>query len=182
VAGLIGNYSADKGQHVLVEAAVKLLREGCRIILLLAGRDTDSREMRELLAQKGFPPEYARLLGLRDDVPELLSTLAVSLNCAVRGEALSGAVRESMAMGVPVIASDISGNGELVRDRDTGLLFQPGDDAALHGRLSYALANPGEMRGMAARGLRLVREDFTVEAMARKTFLYYKELTVKSEK
>ncbi len=176
VAGLIGNYSFDKGQHVCVEAVGRLLREGQKIILLLAGRDTDSGAVKELLAQKGFPPENARLLGLRDDIPELLSVLTVSLNCAVKGEALSGSIRESMAMGVPVIASDISGNGELVRDRGTGLLFQPGDDEALYGRLKYALSNLEAMRGMAGRGLAVVRENFTVEAMARKTFLYYREL------
>lgn len=176
VAGLIGNYSFDKGQHVCVEAVGRLLREGQKMVLLLAGRDTDSPAAKDLLAQKGFPMENARLLGLRDDVPDLLSVLTVSLNCAVKGEALSGSIRESMSMGIPVIASDISGNGEIVRDRTTGLLFQPGDDEALYGRLKYALANPETMRGMADKGLVAVRENFTVEAMARKTFLYYREL------
>ncbi len=176
VAGLIGNYSFDKGQHVLLEAASRLFAEGGRFILLLAGRDTDSQAVKDLLVQKGFPPEQARLLGLRQDVPDLLSVLSVSLNCAVRGEALSGSIRESMAMGIPVIASDISGNGELVRPDKTGILFPPGDDTALYGRLKYALANPGALRGMADRGLALVREDFTVDVMARKTFLYYREL------
>ncbi len=176
VAGLIGNYSFDKGQHVCVEAVGRLLREGQKMVLLFAGRDTDSPAVKELLAQKSFPLENARLLGLRDDVPELLSVLTVSLNCAVKGEALSGSIRESMAMGIPVVASDISGNGELVKDRDTGLLFQPGDDAALYGRLKYALSNLEAMRAMAGRGLAVVRENFTVEAMARRTFLYYREL------
>jgi len=176
VVGLVGNFSFDKGQHVCVEAAARLLREGRKFILVLAGRDTDSHEAKELLARKGFPPENARLLGLRDDVPEILSVLTVSLNCAVKGEALSGSIRESMAMGVPVIAGDISGNGELVLDRRTGLLFPPGDDAALYGRLKYALDNPVAMREMADRGLAVVLENFTAEVMADKTLSYYREL------
>lgn len=176
VVGLIGNYSFDKGQHVFIEAASRLSAEGGRFILLLAGRDTDSQAVKDLLVQKGFPPERARLLGLRHDVPDLLSVLSVSLNCAVKGEALSGSIRESMAMGIPVIASDISGNGELVRPDKTGILFPPGDDTALYVRLKYALADPDALRGMADRGVALVREDFTVDVMARKTFLYYREL------
>jgi len=176
VVGLVGNYSFDKGQHVMIEAASRLLGEGVKFILLLAGRDTDSQAAKDLLVHKGFPLERARLLGLRQDVPELLSVLSVSLNCAVKGEALSGSIRESLAMGVPVIASDISGNGELVRPDKTGILFPPGDDAALYTRLKYALANPEALRGMADRGLALVREEFTVDVMARKTFLYYREL------
>lgn len=176
VIGLVGNYSFDKGQHVLIEAASRLLDEGKKFILLLAGRDTDSQAVRDLLARKSFPLENIRLLGLRHDVPELLSVLAVSLNCSIRGEALSGSTRESLAMGIPVIASDISGNGELVRAGETGMLFPPGDDTALYVRLKQALSEPGALRGMAERGLALVRENFTVEVMARKTFLYYKEL------
>lgn len=178
VVGLVGNYSFDKGQHVLAEAAGRLFSEGARFVLLLAGRDTDSGAVKDLLARKGFPLERARLLGLRQDVPDLLSVMTVSLNCAVRGEALSGSIRESMAMEIPVIASDISGNGEIVRSDKTGILFPPGDDTALYVRLKYALANPDALRGMAGRGLALVREDFTVDVMARKTFLYYRELLV----
>ncbi|MFA6434817.1 MAG: glycosyltransferase [Elusimicrobiales bacterium] len=176
VAGLVGNYSFDKGQHLLIEAAARLLGEGKKFILLLAGRDTDSQAVRDLLARRSIPPESVRLLGLRRDVPELLSVLSVSLNCSVKGEALSGAVRESMAMGIPVIASDISGNGELVRHGETGLLFPSGDDTALYGLLKRALYEPEELRGMAERGRALVCSEFTVEVMARKTFLYYREL------
>ena len=176
VVGLIGNYSFDKGQHVFAEAAGRLSGEGVKFILLLAGRDTDSAAVKDLLARKGFPLDQTRLLGLRQDVPALLSVMSVSLNCAVRGEALSGSIRESMAMGIPVIASDISGNGEIVRADKTGLLFPPGDDSALSVRLKYALSSPDALRAMAGRGLALVREDFTVDVMARKTFLYYREL------
>jgi glycosyltransferase involved in cell wall biosynthesis len=176
VAGLIGSCSFDKGQHVFIEAAGRLASEGVKFILLLAGRDTDSRQVGDLLASKGFPPENARLLGLRHDVPDLPSVLSVSLNCAVKGEALSGSIRESMAMGIPVIASDISGNGEIVREGLTGALFPPGDDTALYVRLKSALADPAALREKAERGLALVREEFTVEVMARKTFLYYREL------
>jgi len=176
VLGLIGNYSFDKGQHVFIEAASRLFGEGGRFILLLAGRDTDSQSVKNLLIEKGFPLEQARMLGLRQDVPDLLSVLSVSLNCAVKGEALSGSIRESMAMGVPVIASDISGNCELVRQDKTGMLFPPGDDTALYVRLKYALSHLDALRDMADRGLVLVREDFTVDIMARKTFLYYREL------
>lgn len=176
VIGLIGNFSRDKGQHVFVEAAARLLREGQDLILLFAGRNTDSAEMKELLAAHKIPPEKARLLGLRHDVPDLLSVMTLSVNAAIKGEALSGSIRESMAMGVPVVASDISGNGEIVLDGRTGLLFPPGDAATLRARLKYALSDPAMIKEMATRGIRAVKENFTVDAMAKKTFLYYDEL------
>jgi glycosyltransferase involved in cell wall biosynthesis len=49
---------------------------------------------------------------------------------------------EAMTSGTPVIASAIAGLGEVVRDGETGLLFPPGDDAALAQHMRWALANP----------------------------------------
>ncbi|MBI4802457.1 MAG: glycosyltransferase [Elusimicrobia bacterium] len=177
--GLIGNFSRDKGQHVFVEAAARLLKEGLDFTLIFAGRETDSAAMKKLLAAHGVPPEKVRLLGLRHDVPELLSVMTLSVNAAVKGEALSGSIRESMAAGVPVIASDIAGNGEIVIDGKTGLLFPSGDSETLYRRLKYALSDPGTVRALAVRGLEFVRENFTVEAMVRKTLLYYSALLLK---
>jgi len=179
VIGLIGNFSRDKGQHIFVEAAARLREKGLDFTLIFAGRETDSAAMKELLAAHNAPPEKVRLLGLRHDVPELLSVMTLSVNAAVKGEALSGSIRESMAAGVPVIASDISGNGEIVIAGKTGLLFPPGDVETLYGRLKYALSDPVTVRAMARRGLEFVRGNFTVEAMVKKTLLYYSALLLK---
>lgn len=176
VIGLIGNFSGDKGQHILLDAAARLLSEGFNFILLFAGRETDSAAMKELLAAKGVPPSRTRLLGLRHDVPDLLSVMTLSINAAVKGEALSGSIRESMAMGIPVVASDISGNVEIVADGKTGLTFPRGDAAALYGKLKHALAAPDAAVEMARNGLQWVRTNFTTDVMIARTLDYYQDL------
>lgn len=173
VVSLIGNFSRDKGQHILAASAARLAGGGREFILLFAGRGTDSPEMKALLLKEGFPMERARLLGLRRDVPELLSVTSVSVNCAVKGEALSGSIRESLAMGIPVIASDISGNSEIVSEGKTGMLFEPGDCDALARKLELALSRPDRLAALAKAGPELVRGRFSSARMAADTLALY---------
>lgn len=173
---LVGNYSAHKGQHVLLKAAAALYARGLDFALVFAGRGTDSQELKELFRAEGLPEGRGRFLGLRDDVEKLLSAASVSVNAAVKGEALSGSVRESLAMGVPAVASDISGNSEIVKEGVTGLLFPPGDHAALAVKLEAVLKAPSLREEFSANSVSLVREKFTTAIMARRTFAYYLEL------
>lgn len=173
---LVGNFSGHKGQHVLVKAAKELYARGLEFTLVFAGRGTDSGELKALFGLEKIPLEKGRFLGLRDDVEKLLSAAAVSVNAAVKGEALSGSIRESLAMGVPAVASDISGNSEIVKDGVTGLLFPPGDSAALADRLGRVLADPALRGKFSAASVALVREKFTTAIMGRRTLEYYREL------
>jgi len=173
---LAGNFSFDKGQHVLLRAAKLLYDRGRDFIVVFAGRGTDSGELRDLFLREGLPEERGRFLGLRHDVERLLSVASLSVNAAVKGEALSGSVREALAMGVPAVASDISGNSELVEDGLTGLLFPPGDAAALAGRIEALLDKP-ELRSVFSKNsVALVREKFSAQVMAERTLAYYREL------
>lgn len=176
VVMLVGNFSAHKGQHILLRAAKELYARGLDFALVFAGRGTDSAELKGLYRAEGLPEAKARFLGLRDDVEKLLTVAAVSVNAAVKGEALSGSIRESLAMGVPAVASDISGNSEIVREGVTGLLFPPGDSAALAARLETVLKDPGLREKFSANSVSLVRENFTTAIMARRTLDYYREL------
>lgn len=176
VVMLVGNFSEHKGQHVLLAAAKELRSKGLDFALVFAGRNTDSARLTALCDAAGLPADRRRLLGLRDDVEKLLTAASVSVNAAIKGEALSGSVRESLAMGVPAVASDISGNSEIVRDGVTGLLFPAGDSAALAARLEAVLRDPGLREKFSGNSVSLVRENFTTAIMGRRTLEYYLEL------
>ena len=179
VVMLVGNFSVHKGQHVLLKAARELYGRGLDLALVFAGRGTDSQELKALYALEGLPADRARFLGLRDDVERLLSAASVSVNAAVKGEALSGSIRESLAMGVPAVASDISGNSEIVKDGQTGLLFPPGDHLALADRLAAVLKDPSLREKFSRNSVALVREGFSTAIMGRRTLEYYRELLAK---
>ncbi|MDD5656384.1 MAG: glycosyltransferase [Elusimicrobia bacterium] len=175
VVGKIANASPWKGQNVLLEAAAILMKKGRRFHLLFAGRDTDGAWLKGEAERLGLSDRVG-LLGFRTDVPELLSCLDVSVNAAVRGEGLSGALRESLAMGVPAVASDVAGNRELLGEGGRDFLFPPGDAAALAGRLEWVLDHPAEARAEAARWRELRLPGFSLENTVSQTDALYRRL------
>jgi glycosyltransferase involved in cell wall biosynthesis len=83
---------------------------------------------------------------------------------------------EAMACGVPVVASDIAGNRELVVHGQTGFLVPVGDRAGL-ARYAYKILEDPELgKRLGAAGLLRIRAEFTVEAMVEKHAAMYREL------
>lgn len=95
-----------------------------------------------------------------------------------RSEALSNSLMEAMACGCCVIASDVGGNPELVRDRESGFLFPAGDAHRLAEILREAIANSTLRARMAESGERFLRSGFSAQASAtRMGEMYLKLLT-----
>jgi glycosyltransferase involved in cell wall biosynthesis len=174
--GKIANFSDWKGQKILLEAGAKLLEAGRDVVLLFAGRDTDGDEIKAAAKEAGFPEEKARFLGFRSDVDALLPCLDVSVNAAVRGEGISGALRESLSMEIPCAASDAGGNAELVVEGITGRLFKAGHAGDLARVLGEVLDDRETAKKQAKRGREVVVERFSVDCMVRSTDKFYREL------
>jgi glycosyltransferase involved in cell wall biosynthesis len=142
--------------------------------LLVIG-DGPQREALERYARQCHVADHVHFLGLRHDVPRLMARFDV-LWLASSFEGLPNVVMEAMSAGVPVVASDIPGNRELVVSGETGYLVPLGDRAA-YARLAHKILENPALRvrlGDAARE-RIARE-FTVEAMVAAHAALYREL------
>ncbi len=91
------------------------------------------------------------MLGLRSDVPRLLAAADVFLLSSIN-EGIPLTVIEAMAAGLPVVATDVGGVAEVVRDGETGLLAPAGDDAALAGHVLRLAADPATRDHMGRAG------------------------------
>jgi glycosyltransferase involved in cell wall biosynthesis len=132
--------------------------------------------MLDAVRAAGLDDGDVRLMGLRDDVPRVLSLADVSVVPSTAGEGLSGAVRESLAMRIPVVASDLPGNAEIITDGVTGYLFPNGDAAALAGVIGKVLSDrEGALRTAEAGGL-LVTRRYGVQPMVNATAALYRNL------
>jgi glycosyltransferase involved in cell wall biosynthesis len=121
------------------------------------------REVREL----GLD-ERVRFLGVRRDVPDLLATADVFV-LSTRSEGVPRAVLEAMAVGLPVVASDVGGVSEAITDGREGLLVPPGDERALAKAIACLLENRVFARDLGAAARERVRafsSDQTVEQLA----------------
>ena len=164
VVGTIGVLRALKGPDVFLR--------GCRVILdripaarfLMAGDGPLRREVRDLQEKLGLA-EAMRLLGHREDVPDVMAALDVFVSSSLGGEINPQAVSQAMAMGIPVVASALPGMRELAREGETALLFPPGNAAALADAVCRLLADEAARRRLAERARADVCEAYTLERM-----------------
>jgi glycosyltransferase involved in cell wall biosynthesis len=146
----LGRLDHQKAQEVLIRAMAQARLDKKGLHLCLAG-DGPLRADYEALAAAQLG-SACTFLGDRDDVIELLAC-ADAFALPSRYEGLSGALIEAMAAGVPVVASDIHPNRELVCHNVTGLLFEPESDEGLRAAIIEILKDRegAERRSAAAR-------------------------------
>jgi glycosyltransferase involved in cell wall biosynthesis len=120
----VGSLKPLKAYDVLLHALKMLATEGRKFELLLAGDGPERGNLEALVGQLGLT-DRVRFLGDVDDVPGLLATAHIFVHPS-KSESLSNAILEAMAEGLPVVASNVGGNPEIVKDGRTGLLVSPG--------------------------------------------------------
>jgi glycosyltransferase involved in cell wall biosynthesis len=145
-----------------------------RLRLVLVGDGPLRTEAEVLLAAAGAR-EQAWLAGARDDVPELLQGLNVFVLPSI-AEGISNTILEAMACGLPVVATRVGGNAELVVAGETGQLVPPSDpDALARAMLAYVRAPARAGREGAAGRVRIERR-FSLEAMVERYMAVYDEV------
>jgi glycosyltransferase involved in cell wall biosynthesis len=152
----------QKAVEVMI-AATALVRRTHRDVRLLVAGEGDTAALREVAAAHGAA-DAVSLLGPRGDVPDLLAAASVGV-LSSDFEGIPLAVLEYMAAGLPVVATDVGGVPEIVRDGETGFLVAPRDPAALAERIGRLLDDAALAREMGERGRRRQQEAFSREAM-----------------
>ena len=167
LVGTIGRMQAVKDQTSLARAFVRalaiepLLR--ARLRLVMVGEGPLRREAQHILEQAGVG-DLAWLPGERDDVPDILR----GLDCFALpslAEGVSNTILEAMASGLPVIATRVGGNPELVCDGESGQLVPAGDADALAAALIAYAGNPQRAIAAGQAGRAAVERRFSVQAM-----------------
>jgi sugar transferase (PEP-CTERM/EpsH1 system associated) len=167
VVGTVGRLQAVKNQALLVEAFGRLLARrpelASRLRLVLGGDGPERSRLEAAIAAAGLGSQVV-ITGWRDDVPALLREFHVFVLPSLN-EGISNTILEAMATGLPVVATDVGGNGELVEDGVTGFLVPSGDADALAGRLAAYADDPELLRahGLAAR--RRAESEFSIRRM-----------------
>ncbi len=176
LVGKIANfYHGWKGHDTFLAAARAVAAEMPDARFVLVGHKTDTEKMRAMVEDAGLTDRVS-LAGYRTDVPFVIAALDVSVNSPRSGEGLSGAVRESLACGCPVVATDVGGNRELVRNGETGLLVPPEDPGALARAILDLLRDRLLAERLAGAGARFVRENLTPQRMIDETERLYRDI------
>jgi glycosyltransferase involved in cell wall biosynthesis len=163
VIGTVGSMIKVKGINYLLEAVAILKEEHPNLRLLIAG---EGNQMDKLIAQShdlGLTDEV-RFLGFRNDVPDILDALDVYV-CSSLSEGHSLSILEAMAMGKPIVATDVGGNPELVIPEANGILVAPQNPEAIAEAVSGLLEDRSRMMSMGEQSRRMVQQRFSLERM-----------------
>jgi sugar transferase (PEP-CTERM/EpsH1 system associated) len=167
LVGTVGRMQAVKDQTLLARAFIRALELDPslrpRLRLIMVGEGPLRAEARQLLEGAGVP-DLAWLPGERNDVPDILR----GLDCFVLpslAEGISNTILEAMACGLPVIATRVGGNAELVVEGRTGELVLAGDAEAMAAAIVGYAREPDRARAAGRAGRAEIEHSFSLEAM-----------------
>ena len=172
--GAVGRLWPQKRVKDLIWASdlLKVIRDDVHVLII---GDGPQRQRLERYREVVRITDRVHFLGARNDVPRLMPHFDL-LWLASSFEGLPNSILEAMAAGVPVVASDIPGNRDLVLPGETGYLVPVGDRAALATRANELLDNPERARAMGEAGRRRALDEFSVPRMIERFVTLYREL------
>jgi glycosyltransferase involved in cell wall biosynthesis len=165
VLGAIGKWRPEKGQIYLIWALPEILKKFPQTTLVLVGGGENRKKLSELAKSTGVEKNVL-LLDERGDIPEILKTFDIFLNPSLY-EGLSNSILEAMAAQVPIVASDIPSNTEIIENKKSGLLVPVMDGREIAEAVIEILSNPDLGKNLSAAAFQNV-QNFSIEKTVEK--------------
>ena len=167
VVGTVGRLASVKNQVLLASAFVRACRSAPslqrRLRLVIAG-DGPARAEVEQVLESGLCSDLAWLPGERDDVPELMHQFDLFVLPSL-AEGISNTILEAMASGLPVVATRVGGNAELVAEGSSGTLVASGDEHALADAIVHYTTHPQRVADEGRQARHLATTQFSIDTM-----------------
>jgi glycosyltransferase involved in cell wall biosynthesis len=163
-----------KGNDDVVDAVARAIPRAPHVRLLVVGARVPSLIVERARAL-GIA-EHVRTLGYREDVPQILAASDCCVDASWQGLGLTGSLPEALAVGRPVLASDLEGHPEVVLPGRTGYLFAPRDVAGIAEAILRLAADPERARAMGRAGRELVLREFATGVRVERTEALYRRL------
>jgi glycosyltransferase involved in cell wall biosynthesis len=164
IVGTVGRLHPAKDHVTLIRAFRRVLESHPESVLVVVGNGQLRAELEQCARAEGVS-ERVRLLGDRNDVNELLRGFDLFVMSSLT-EGYSVALIEACAVGLPIIATAVGGNTEIVRDGINGSIVEAGDPVLLATAINDLLADTSRAMAMGRAGRDWVLHHGTVEAMA----------------
>lgn len=165
VIGCVGNVNPVKGYTYLIESANILKRKKVNIKFLIIGiipisQNSYFSRLKDLI-QSFKLDDCIIFIGERRDIPQILNMIDIFVLPSL-SEGTPLAILEAMAMGKPVIATDVGGVSEQVLNGITGIIIPPRNSEAIADSIIYLLNHQDDMKNMGINGCKRARCEFTV--------------------
>lgn len=174
VVGAAGRLIERKGYKYLIEALAPLKKDFPDIKCLLIGDGPQRQDLQSLVSALGLADEVI-FTGLRHDISALYSAMDIFVQPSLVKEGLPLSLLEAASSGLPLIATDIGGNPEAVKDGLNGFIVPSGDAGAIQDKIRLFLERPDMAGWMGENSRDIWRERFRLEDMLKKVEVVYSE-------
>ncbi|MGP8270795.1 MAG: glycosyltransferase family 4 protein [Terracidiphilus sp.] len=173
----VGNIRRVKGHDVLIRAAAAVVKQFPKVTFSIAGDVLEAGYFVELqsLVKDLKLGSHFRFDGGVTNLRQHLAAADIFV-LPSRSEGFSNAIVEAMAASLPVVATNVGGNREAVKDGISGFIVPSDDPDAVSAAILKLLSDPSLARAMGTAGRNLAAERFTVEAMMNWTASAYRNL------
>lgn len=175
LVGTVARLVPDKGQRFLLAAADTLLARGLNLHVVLAGDGSDTAPLQALAAASTTLAKRVHFLGYRSDVADITAALDIAVLPSIDCDASSGVVKEALALGVPIVATDIGAARAMLGDGAFGAVVAPSDALALAEAIGAVAGQLDQARERAAAGGVAIRQHYTVERLVAGLEAVYRE-------
>lgn len=173
--GTVARLVPDKGQRFLLAAAEMLLARGLNLQVVLAGDGSDTAALQAQAATSATLAQRVHFLGYRSDVADITAALDIAVLPSIDCDASSGVVKEALALGVPVVATDIGAARAMLGDGAFGVVVAPADAQALAEAIGAMAGRLDQARVRAAAGGAVIRQHYTVDRLVLGLEAVYRE-------
>ncbi|HLT19483.1 MAG TPA: glycosyltransferase [Thermomicrobiales bacterium] len=175
VVGILASLTPPKGHDVLFRALAELCPQYPGLRCAVIGDGVLRTELENLATELGIRDRLV-FFGYLRDVANALGACDVLVSASRDNEGCSNSILEAMALNIPVIATDIGGNREVVVHGKTGQLIPVGDHQAMAHAIEYAMLRPVEVQAFARLAAERISTQFSLSRMVRDYERLYTEL------
>ncbi len=168
---VVGRLVRTKGLEFFLDAAANIAQRFPTVRFLIVGESNVEPPYRRELEKRAKDLNLAgRLIfaGQRSDVPQIMREIDISVLPSL-SESFSNSLLESMANGLPVVATKVGGNPEVVTDGENGLLVAPSDSAALSRAMGQLLESSDLARRLGEAAREKVVKEYSLDCLLRRT-------------
>lgn len=175
VVGSVARLAPEKGHKYLIDAAPAIIERFPNVRFVFVGKGRSQPELEEQIGRLGLKAHFI-FAGFRTNVVDFLHLMDVFVLCPFSGESLGTSILEAFLTERPVVATDVGGVRESVRDGVTGFLVEPARPDLLSDRIIKLLENRELSARFGQAGRRMVLEEFTTERLGNETLEVYEKV------
>ena len=159
----VGALQRQKGYFIMLDAVKEIIKKYPFIILKILGRGPDEEKIKKYICNNKLS-DNVLLLGNRNDVPSILFKSDLFLMTSL-WEGFSIALLEAMAVGLPIIATDVGGNSEAINNNVNGIIVPIKKSQSVIDSIDFLISNKSIREKLGKQAYKDLNSKFTIDTM-----------------